>query len=346
MSYHEQIHIWEFPPTLTFIRLEENFRSELFRRLLSKFSSQQKLLDIINRTSEKYNIKRKHSRGNLYCWIKGNNIDRGRRKTINIPLWVLIEFSKIISNSILPDNEIMKNIEKNIEYYTGWGKANPVIQPKLPLLLTPELVSVIFHFLGDGHIGSHGVSSSYRQMNDKGLRNFLDKLQNCFGNFEYSKQEFADGRLNVPKVITDFYVYYFNLPDTSTFKGYVTDQLKKFDKDFLVASLTSFIIDEGNINDCITVYSKNLRLIEDIREIGLLCGYLCHQVKKKYAYGRFDVYRFNISSKSFVDFFRDIEELSKEFPTCNLAHKQTRFANRIHKSSSVYANCRKACSFS
>ena len=43
----------------------------------------------------------------------------------------------------------MRKIEKNIEYYTGTGKSHPILNPKLPLHLTPEMVSVIFHFMGD-----------------------------------------------------------------------------------------------------------------------------------------------------------------------------------------------------
>ena len=73
----------------------------------------------------------------------------------------------------------MRIIEKNIELYTSWGKSNPILNPKLPLQLTPEMVSVIFHFMGDGHIGdAPEETSSYRQMNKQGLNNFLLKLRN------------------------------------------------------------------------------------------------------------------------------------------------------------------------
>ena len=53
------------------------------------------------------------------------------------------------------------------------------------------------------------------------------------GNFEFNKNEYQNGRLNVPKIITEFYKHYFNLPNTNTFQAYVPDNLKSFDKEFL-----------------------------------------------------------------------------------------------------------------
>lgn len=327
MKNYKKIHIWEFPPTLTFIRLNEEFRTDLFDKLISKTGSQEKLLLIVNKNSVRYCIKRNHGSGNLYSWIKGEKLDRGTTRKINIPLWFLIEASIILTENN-NSNEIMEKIEKNIEFYTSWGKSNPITTPKLPLYLTPELVSIIFHFTGDGHIGRKGVSSSYRQMNKHGLNNFLKKLENSFGNFEYSKNEFENGRLNVPKVITNFYNYYFQLPDTSTFKAYIPNNIKELDKDFLIAGLVSFIVDEGHIDEVITIYSKNKRLLEDIHEIAIICGYLCHPIREKYAYKKFDCYRFNISSKSFTKLAEDINILSSTFPTCDLAQKQHKLVRK------------------
>lgn len=223
----------------------------------------------------------------------------------------------------------MIEIEENIEYYTGLGKSNPILSPKLPLHLTPEMISVIFHFMGDGHIGKKAEVSSYRQMNKEGLKNFLKKLQNIFGSFNYPKKEFENGRLNVPKIITEFYVYYFKLPNTNTFEAYIPENIKKLKKEFLLAGLISFIVDEGHIGEVITIYGKNKRLMNDIREIGIKCGYLCHPLREKYAYSKFDVYRFGISSKDYKKFYEDILELSKSFSTCTLAQKMEKLSKKI-----------------
>jgi len=163
----------------------------------------------------------------------------------------------------------------------------------------------------------------------RSFNNFLKKLQNIFGKFNYPKGEFENGRLNVPKIITEFYLYYFKLPNTNTFEAYVPKNIKKLKKEFLLAGLISFIVDEGHVGEVITIYGKNKRLMNDIREIGIKCGYICHPLREKYAYGKFDVYRFSISSKDYKKFYKDILELSKSFPTCTLAQKMDRLFKRI-----------------
>ncbi len=166
-------------------------------------------------------------------------------------------------------------------------------------------------------------------MNKDGLTNFLKKLQNIFGNFDYPKKEFNNGRLNIPKIITEFYKYYFKLPNTNTFESYVPENIKSFKKEFLFAGLISFIVDDGHVGEVITIYGKNKRLLEDIREIAIKCSYLCHPIRKKYAYGKFDVYRFTISSKSYNKFYEDMVKLSSLFSTCHLAQKTEKLIQRI-----------------
>ena len=323
MNKYKEIHIWEFPTTLTFIKLKENYRRKLINSAINSKGSSTNLLNHLNKRATKYNLRRKYNTGHISSWKKGEKKDRGKIKNINIPLWVIIEISKIL-------NINLKEIEKNIENYSMGGKSNPITKPKLPLYLTPEMISVIFHFVGDGHIGRKTVVSSYRQMNKQGLINFLKKLQNIFGEFNYPKKEFANGRLNIPKIITEFYVYYFNLPNTNTFEAYIPNNLKKLNKEYLLAGLISFIIDEGHVAEVITIYSKNKRLLSDIREIAIKCNYICYQIREKYAYGKFDVYRFSISSKSYKQLNSDIMKLSRLFPTCTLAQKMERLIKRIH----------------
>lgn len=329
MKNYEKIHVWDFHPTLTFIGLKEDFRKDLFKELKNNYKSIKDLLKNLNKSAIKYRIKRNYNAAHIYSWIKGYKKDRGKIKNINIPLWLLIEISKILSGNNKKDNKVMRKIEKNIECYTKSGKSNKISNPKLPLYLTPEMFSIIFHFMGDGHIGRKNVASSYRQMNKIGLNNFLEKLKNVFGDFNYSKGEFNNGRLNIPKIITDFYLHYFKLPSTKTFDSYIPHHLKSFEKEFLVSGLISFIIDEGHVGEVITIYCKNKRLIDDIKEIAVKCGYLCHPIREKYAYGKFDVYRFSISSKSYNQLYKDMINLTKLFPTCSLAQKTNRLMKRI-----------------
>jgi hypothetical protein len=285
---------------------------------------------MFNIKSLDYNMKTRYSTGNLNSWRNGMKNDKGKIKTVNIPLWVLIESSKELSKDSDTNNKVMNEIERNILSYSCWGKSNPVINPHLPLSLTPELISIIFHFMGDGHISTGSASSSYRQRNKIGLDNFLLKLKNVFGKFTYSRSEYKDGRLNVPKVITNFYIHYFTLPNTDTFQAYVPDNIKSLDKEFLLAGLLAFIVDEGHVWEVITVYSKNKRLLRDIREIAVKCGYLCHPIREKRASNKLDCYRFSISSKSYSKLYIDMIQLCSRFSTCSLAQKNEKLIKRIH----------------
>jgi DNA-binding transcriptional ArsR family regulator len=317
MEYRE-IHIWEFPPTRTFIHLNDNFRKKLFLTIKNRVGIKN-ILQAINKRSKIYHIKRNYDEENFRCWVSGFRKDKSNMENVNIPLWVLIEISKILSSSEMINNETMKNIEKHIIYYTGLGKAIPIKNPKLPILVTPEMTSIVFHLCGDGHVGSGMDSSHYRQTNKDNLDSFLEKLQNIFGEFKVSI--FEDSKLIIPRIITDFYKYYFGFSKFSWSTSRIPKTIKNMSKDFLLAGLTAFIIDEGHIGDFIEIYSKNYHLISDISEITLKLGYKISKIEKKYRYGRFDSYRFIIRPESLPKLYREIELTQTKFPICGLAHK-------------------------
>jgi hypothetical protein len=321
MGGFKLIHIWDFPPTFS-IQLEDTFREAFFDVIITKLGSQQAVANYINKRAKNYKLQRKYLHGHVYAWIRGKKLDRGEMKNVYIPLWVLKELSIFISHCKSVDNVIMRKIESHILSYSIGGKSIPITSPILPVKFTPELVSVIFHFLGDGHVGRKGVTSSYRQMNKDGLNNMLVKLRSCFGEFKYDRKEFQNGKLVIPKAITTFYVHFFALPSTNTFESYVPHNIKDLPRKFLIAGLLSFIVDEGHIGDVITIYSKNKRLLSDIREMGQKCGYHCNPLYEKYARGKLDCYRFGISSRSASLLATDIACLSAKFSSCTLVQKQ------------------------
>jgi len=316
---YKEIHIWEFPSTKTYIRLNEAFRKELFSQLRTKLNYQ-KLAEFVNSKAGNYNLIRNYNHAHVYNWIKGFKFDRGKTKNINIPLWVLIEVSKLLSESQEEDNIVMHNIEQNIEIYSSTGKSAS-IRSKLPILFTPELVSIIFHFCGDGHLTAEPTRSShYRQVNKQALTNFIKKLQNCFGEWEVTVCE--GSKVYVPRVISDFYIYYFTLGNLYWDKARIPKNIKELPKEFLLAGLNTFIVDEGHIGDMIEIYSKNKELISDIQELAVKLEYIVFPIKEKFARGKLDSYRFYISLKSAIKFNQDIISLSEAFPTCDLIHKQ------------------------
>lgn len=324
MESYKKINLWNFPLTKTFVRIHNKYRFILINEFIKRFGKEPLAVDFINRSSVKYGLKRKFSRGVFYCWRNGFIIDSGKRKTKNIPLWVIIEISKILSKTDSPDNKVMRMVSQNIEYYCSIGGANRVYKPKIPILITPEFVSIVFHFCGDGHMSfKPGSSSSYAQINKDTLKMVYDKLKNCFGDFKFSLSD--DAHLHIPKMITYIYSHYFDITTNNWYDARIPVDIMELSKPFLLAGLVSFIIDEANIGEVIEIYSKNYDLINDVRKVGIKCGYKCRKIKKKYRYGIFDSYRFLISSDSYLDLHNDILNLQKKFPLCSLAHKTKRF---------------------
>ncbi|MFH1396827.1 MAG: hypothetical protein ABIG93_05490 [archaeon] len=319
MQYKE-IHIWEFPATKVFVRVKSNTRKRIISQFIDLSGNEPNAVSILNKKSKIYEMRKSYSRGTLYSWIKGN---KGTDcTTCNIPLWSLIEISKLISNEPKDDNVIMRQIEENIEYYSSVGTNKRIYDPQLPILITPELVSLIFHFMGDGHISlKPSVASSYRQINEKGLMNFYLKLQNCFGFFPISNATIKEGKIDVPKSITHILVNYFNIDKSDWHNARIPPEVINMPKEFLLAGLLAFIVDEGNVAEVIEIYSKNYCLLKDVKSVSLRCGYKCKKIRKKFRYNIFDSYRFSISSESHSQLDYDMKKLQSEFPTCSLVHK-------------------------
>jgi len=326
MSNYKNVHIWEFPPARTFVRLNEKFRKKLFIEIL-KAGGNTKIAKRLNKKAVLYGLKRNHRQSNLYNWKRGFAKDRGVIKEINIPLWALIELSKILSRSNRSSKIKMRQIEKNIEAYRGQGKSLKIISPRLPLAITPELVSIVFHLCGDGHIGIRCSSSHYRQTNPIGLESFVRKIKNCFGNFELRIKE--DSKVIIPRIITDFYVYYFKLNRCRWYDARIPDKIKNMKKEFLVAGLNAFIVDEGHIEDYIEIYSSNKKLLTDIKDIITKLKYKSSKIQRKYRYGKFNGYRLRIPPKSIPLFYGNITKLLRKFPTCGLAQKSGKLISII-----------------
>lgn len=330
MKNYQKIHIWEFPPNKTFVFIKDNFRKRLFSDL-KKDKTYQEIAEILNEKSVAYREQTLFNGGHIWFWNAGYKKDRGRKTNINIPLWALIEIAKLLSSDY---RKFLVKLEKNIKLYTSRGRGKSIKNPKLPVLLTPETISIIFNLCGDGHIGQGEDYSSYRQTNKEALNCFIKKLENTFGGFEISV--FEDSKLVIPKIITDFYQYYFNLNTLEWDVARIPDKIKNMPKDFLIAGLASFIIDEGHISDTIEIYSKNKELSLDIKEILSRLGYKTYGPREKYKNGKLDSYRTYIALENAQKLFNDILEVSKKFPTCALAHKMVLLERIVKRQNRSY----------
>ncbi|MEW6221741.1 MAG: winged helix-turn-helix domain-containing protein [Candidatus Hadarchaeota archaeon] len=314
---YEKVHLWDFPPSRVFVKLNEPCRRWLFDELHMRCQTSH-LLFILNTRCKAYGIGRRYNRGHIRTWKNGSKSDNGKIKDARIPLWVLIEFSKLLSGSVNDGGTIMRQIEREVEYCAASGKSIPV-RFKFPLLLTPELVSVIFHLCGDGHIGTETDTSHYRQTNKTAFQNFARKLHNSFGDFRETIVE--DSKIIIPRIITDFYQHYFGINKCRWNTARIPKRIKALGREFLVAGLAAFIVDEGHVGDHLEIYSSNPNLLADIREIAQKLGHDSTDIHAKYRYGVLNGYRFLIKKQGALIFYKDVKDLSERFPMCGLAHK-------------------------
>ena len=134
-----------------------------------------------------------------------------------LPISFVTKLKQFTENKLLCFNFTIEEFQNKIVSYQAYhGKSiKPEFQDerKLPIKVTPEFESIIYHLMGDGHVRAIG-SGEYTQLSVIGRTNFLNKLYNTFGYFEVTEKSFNDGRVIIPKVIIDIIA---NLLNNGTF---------------------------------------------------------------------------------------------------------------------------------
>ena len=237
----------------------------------------------------------------------------------------LVEFAE---NKVLCFNFTIEELQgKIISYQAYHGKS---IKPdfkgerKLPIQVTPEFESIVYHLMGDGHVRAIG-SGEYTQLSPEGRKNFLNKLYNIFGYFEVTEKSFSGGRVIVPRVIIEIICKYYSLGydsfnwDTSKLPLNISNNV-----DFKIAGLTAFIVDEGYVSSKgIEIYSGNKTLLSQIRNLAVDLGLDCSDLKIKKPNGNTkQSYRFRIRKEGSEKLIQMIAKLKENYPNCGLAQKE------------------------
>ncbi|MBU1198132.1 helix-turn-helix domain-containing protein [Candidatus Micrarchaeota archaeon] len=253
-----------------------------------------------------------------------------RRK---IPVWVIIELSRLLD--ISPDH-----IETKIIGYGNAGRSL-FITGNFPIKISPEFDSVVSNFMGDGSFGNIKSLPNYKQKNELGRRIFLTKLYNVFGKF--CKNDLAYDtywQVRIPKIIGEIIKKYYQISPTDSLNRRLPNQMKNKSRNFKIAILASFIVDEGHIGDSIEIYSGNKALLQDYLEIAESLEYRCTEIKKKKGHlTPRPSYRFRISARSSKKILADLEELKQEYPNCSLAHKQKQLEQIVRKQEIQFKRC-------
>lgn len=130
------IHFWQFPPEIT-INLEKKFRKKILNESFRYFRFSWRIEEFLKQKRDKYKVKRSSFASNLRLYKVSNNDD------VYISQWIITELALVLNYDL---NEIEKKI---IAYRTRRGGYS-IINPKLPVKVTPEFDSILCHIICDG----------------------------------------------------------------------------------------------------------------------------------------------------------------------------------------------------
>lgn len=306
----EEISICDFPEDKIYVLLDKTYRMELIEFCINKIGLKNyfELSIWINKK-----FKTRFNGGDVKYWIEGERLDKrtGKIHPKFMPLWLVLNLVKLYNKGI-------NQLDAKVVSYRSGGKGLIIKGPVLPIKITPELDSIVMHLFGDGAAGD--FTPSYTQKNKESLDNFIKKLENCFGGFERSIY-FTQGKYQIkfPKAMTDVLSKYYSIKSYRSYESEIPKHILERAKEFKLACLLAFIVDEGNIRDVISLYSVNKNLIHGIRKLCLDCNYNCSEIKLN---KKARCYLFTISNSNIQKLYEDILKLNEEFPTCNLSFKE------------------------
>ncbi len=309
-----EIHLWELPPTGIYVTLGLEEQKRLFSDVVAKFSSIAEFTEELRRRSAIYGFCCGKIAGNVCSWKQG-----GRK---NIPLWVLVEACKIVSDKDVPENEEMCLVEAAVEYYQSAGKGVE-IRGKFPIRVTPEFDAIVSHLMGDGTLGTCKSYASYKQKNELARRTFLQQLFDVFGVFPTNHSFEKHWQVCIPKPIALVIRQHYGLGDAGCLERRLPSAIKEKSEEYRLAALVAFIVDEGHLGDAVELYSANQKLLQDYRELCLGLGYRCSCIHSRKGNKTPNAsHCFRISLKDCRKLLENTRFLASKFPTLDLAHKQ------------------------
>lgn len=310
------VNIWEFDQKIN-IKLEKAFLILINKKISEKYKNKKKVYKEL--------LKYTNCPFSTFC-VK---LKKGYKYFINLE--IILSLCKILNIS---NKELQKNI---IAYKSRKGK-NTIINPKLPIKITPLFDMLVAHHIGDGTV-INGKDRTpyfgYRQFDKKYRFLYLKKIDRVFGNVIYKKdyiQNDKTTRIYSPVACSELFFKIYNL-NTNSFKSEIARIPKElFNKDWKhkLAFLIGIIIDEGHIDsDLIIIRLKNKELIEDLQN---LCNDLNYISTIKP--GKEGIFCLYILSKKLEKFYADYCNLLKEYPEIDLGYKGDKikqFIKRLNK---------------
>lgn len=304
MKNYKEIHIWDLPINKLYIQLGE-IRKGLINKSIEKADNiisgkvrrkAEKLVRLLNdKASNHKNIK---SSRIVFHWRRGDCF---------IPLWVVIEISKLLDEPSLS----LENIEKSVTYYRGKSGSN-MIKANFPLKINPEMVALYFHLFADGCFSESKSTARYCQLDKHNRDNFIQKLKNAFGEFDSDKLKRSKYILEFPSIFAFMLKHIFGANTFLSAEGRIPDKIKELPCLLKFSGAIAFLIDEGHISDNISFSSSNKLFLKDFQELMFSIGYKSEISD--------NILR--IKSKNVSQFYKDYLRVIYLSPCCSLAYKE------------------------
>jgi DNA-binding transcriptional ArsR family regulator len=302
-----EIHFRDFPPTIA-VKLVDELRSEMLDRIIKQFGGSRNLaLALINS-----NVMPGWKTESLASWIRRMKQENLSKESECIPIKMIIWIADKLGLSL-------NKIEEKILAYKVIHGRTIACSPKIPILITPEFDSLYANLRFNGSVKrtqrGHGEYIQYTEISK--LRVY-QKIVNVFGDIKPLRREnlIRKKGVDIPAFLTDIFKQYYG-PRTFSKRAGLPYLLKTRPRMFKIAIISTALVDEGTICDEIVLRLSNKKLLDDLWEIAKSLGYRCSKVRRVK-----DVYKFTISLFDAQRLLEDIRELTKYFPTLDLAHKQ------------------------
>lgn len=307
MIEFEKVHIWQLPLNKIYVKLLDETRKELINEAIEIAKrmieckvrrNAEKLVTLLNYKASEYNSKKIISSRIIFHWRLGECF---------IPLWAIIEMSKILNKPSLS----LESIEKNITYYKG-KSGSYIIKANFPLKINPEMVALYFHLFGDGCFSESKSTARYCQLDVHNRENFIQKLKIAFGDFNSNNIKGVKYSFGFPSIFAFMLKHIFGANTFLSAEGRIPDKIKELPCLLKFSGTIAFLIDEGHISDNINFSSSNKLFLKDFQELMFSIGYESEISD--------NILR--IKSKNVSQFYKDYLQVIHMSPCCNLAYKE------------------------
>lgn len=239
-------HLTNLPDNV-YVYLKDKFRKNLFERAFKIVGPRKEL-------ARKIGIHKSTLEG----WYLGKRLNEKKETVpLSMPLWAIKKLLNFV-------NLKPQYIDKNVLFIRSRGKLI-IKRPKLPLIESTDLSSLVGNFLGDCYTSSKTETPHYSNRNKKLRSEFKRKLK-TFGNVPISLN--PEGfYLRFPKVIADILKHLYQF-ECGTFNAYLPKALWKLPKNYSAATIGAIIDDDGTIaDDKIEIYSASKKLLKDVQNL-------------------------------------------------------------------------------